>query len=336
MSARQVEASFRPRWWLRGPHPQSVLPSLPLRRSAVRRVARTLLETSRELRLDCGDGAVLQAFHAPPAVVRQSGTVPTLAVLLHGWEGSADSLYILTLARRLHAHGYDVVRLNLRDHGDTHHLNPEPFHSARLDEVLAAALAVQARLPGLPLGLAGFSLGGNFALRLARVAPAAGLALTHVTAVCPVVHGASGLRSLETGLPLYHWYFMRKWRASLRRKRALFPERHRFDAAVLRHDMRALTAELVRRYTDFPDLDAYFEAYAIAGDRLAGLTVPASILMAADDPVIPLDDFAGLQLPPSARLEISPWGGHCGFLLEGGRQGFAERWIADRFAAALQ
>ena len=57
-----------------------------------------------------------------------------LAVLLHGWEGSAASLYILSLAQRLFDHGYEVLRLNLRDHGDTYHLNRELFHSCRLPE----------------------------------------------------------------------------------------------------------------------------------------------------------------------------------------------------------
>ena len=323
-------ADYRPPTWLRSGHVQSLLASLPPRRQAGEQALAALRPHSEEWRLAAA-GATLQAFHlAPP------GRAPrAAALLLHGWEGSHRSSYLRHTAALLLRRGFAVVLLNFRDHGDTHHLNPEPFHSARLDEVLAAALAVQARLPGLPLLLAGFSLGGNFALRLARAAPAAGLALAHVAAVCPVLHGASGLRALENGLPLYHWYFMRKWRASLRRKRDLFPERHRFDAAVLDRDMRGLTAELVRRYTDYPDLDAYFEAYAIAGERLAGLAVPASILMAADDPVIPVADFATLHLPASARLEISPWGGHCGFLLADGRRGFAERWIASRFAAAL-
>ena len=128
MTVRVVDASFRPRWWLRGRHRQSVLPSLPLRRVRVEREARALRAASRELQVDCGDGTTLQAFHSA-AAPGTTGRGPTLAVLLHGWEGSADSLYVLSLARRLHAAGHDVVRLNLRDHGDTHHLNRELFHS---------------------------------------------------------------------------------------------------------------------------------------------------------------------------------------------------------------
>lgn len=323
-------ADYRPPGWLRSGHVQSLLASLPPRRQAGERALAALRPRTQEWGLSAA-GARLQAFHLAPADAEPQAA----ALLLHGWEGSHRSSYLRHTAAALLRRGFAVVLLNFRDHGDTHHWNPEPFHSARLDEVLAAALAIQARLPGLPLGLAGFSLGGNFALRLARAAPAAGLKLAHVAAVCPVLHGASGLRALESGWPVYHWYFMRKWRASLRRKRALFPERHAFDAAVLGRDMRGLTAELVRRYTDYPDLDAYFEAYAVAGDRLARLDVPASILMAADDPVIPVADFADLALPATARLEISPWGGHCGFLLDDGREGFAEHWIASRFAATV-
>ena len=66
VSRRQLDASFRPTWWLRGRHRQSVLPSLPLRRRSVERHARPLLAASRERLVDCGDGVTLQAFHAAP------------------------------------------------------------------------------------------------------------------------------------------------------------------------------------------------------------------------------------------------------------------------------
>ena len=81
-------------------------------------------------------------------------------------------------------------------------------------------------------------------------------------------------------------------------------------------------------------LENYLDGYSVAGARLAGLQVPVSILTSADDPVIPVDDFARLQLPASASLEIAPWGGHCGFLEGASLEGFAERWVADRLAAA--
>ena len=99
--------------------------------------------------------------------------------------------------------------------------------------------------------------------------------------------------------------------------------------------MRGLTRFLVEHYTEFPSLEAYLDGYAIAGDRLAGLEVPVSILTAADDPVIPGAEFHDLSLPTSARLEIAEHGGHCGFILDAGLRGFAERWVRSRFLAAL-
>ncbi|HSR64483.1 MAG TPA: alpha/beta fold hydrolase, partial [Xanthomonadaceae bacterium] len=224
--------------------------------------------------------------------------------------------------------------LNFRDHGDTHHLNEALFHSNRIDEVVHAAVDVARRFPHGPLVAAGYSLGGNFALRLALRAPAAGLPLARVAAVCPVLDPAVTMAHMERGWRVYLRYFEKKWRNSLVRKRALWPQRHAFDDATLRLGMRELTRWLVERHTDFGTLDAYFDGYSIAGPRLAGLQVPADILMAADDPVIPVDEFHALRLPPSVRIELARDGGHCGFLLGGSMDGYAEAWVARRLAAA--
>ncbi|MEO7774059.1 MAG: alpha/beta fold hydrolase, partial [Steroidobacteraceae bacterium] len=158
-------SEFRPSFWLRNPHLQSMLSSLPLRRRTVARRTALLHARSRELLLDCSNGVTLQAFHAVPE--RPNGRI---VVLLHGWEGSADSMYILSLGQHLLLAGYAVVRLNLRDHGDTHHLNQDLFHSCRIEEVMGALLALQRQMQERALHLAGFSLGGNFFLRATALA----------------------------------------------------------------------------------------------------------------------------------------------------------------------
>jgi predicted alpha/beta-fold hydrolase len=321
---------YLPPTWLRGPHVQSVLSSSPMRRRRGARALARLGAQTREIVLDAGDGVRLQGFHS---------TLPRdpkgLVLLLHGWEGSSESGYVLHTAAVLLEAGFDVFRLNFRDHGDTHHLNEDLFHSCRLTEVLNAARAVAEQIPVRPYLAAGYSLGGNFALRLALHAPRLDIPLAHAAAVCPVIDPEAGLSALETALPLYHWYFMRKWRSSLRRKRELFPQRHDFDDATLKQGMRGLTAWMVERYTDMGLLEKYLDGYAIAGDRLAGLRIPVSILTAEDDPVIPIADFRRLRLPPHSRLEIAPFGGHCGFLEGINLQGFAEKWVRARMLDAV-
>ena len=322
-------SDYAPPRWLRNAHVQSVLGSSPLRRrNAERRLAAAGARTERHL-LETADGVRLLGLHSAVPGTTARG----LVLLLHGWEGSAESNYMRLTAARLLGRGFEVFRLNFRDHGDTHHLNEGLFHSNRLEEVVQAAQQVAARFPLRPLSVAGYSLGGNFALRLALRASEIGLPLAHAAAVCPVLDPARTMEQMEVGLPMYLWYFERKWRGSLARKRELFPGVHDFDDRTLGLRMRPLTQWMVERHTDFGTLDRYFEGYSIAGERLSRLQVPASILMAADDPVIPLAGFRELRLPPHSRLEVAPWGGHCGFLENAQLDGFAERWIADRLAA---
>ena len=192
--------------------------------------------------VDAGGGIRLHGVHSTLAGRPSRG----LALLLHGWEGSAESGYMRLTCARLLEKGFDVFRLNFRDHGDTHHLNEDLFHSNRLDEVVHAALDVSRRFAGdVPMRVAGYSLGGNFALRLALAAPAAGIPLVHAAAVCPAIDPSAVMRQLESGPVFYHWYFMKKWRSSLLLKRALFPQHHDFDDAVLAQDMPGLTRWLV-------------------------------------------------------------------------------------------
>jgi predicted alpha/beta-fold hydrolase len=321
-------ADYCPPRWLRNPHLQSMLSSSRMRmqRGLVLLAATGAL--TEELILDGGEGVRLQGWHS-----RIEGREPVgMALLLHGWEGSSESSYMRMTAARMLEAGYDVVRLNFRDHGNTHHLNPGIFHSNRIDEVVQAAGDIARRWPQLPLVAAGYSLGGNFVLRLALRAPSAGVPLRRVASVCPVLDPAITMESIENGPAMYDWYFRRKWAGSLRRKRDLFPELSDWDDRVLKLDIRALTAWLVEHHTEFGTLQAYFDGYSIAGDRLAGLEVPADILMAQDDPVIPYATFHGWRLPAHARLEIAPWGGHCGFLENWRGDGFSERWVAQRLS----
>jgi predicted alpha/beta-fold hydrolase len=319
-------------WWLRSPHLQTMLGSSGWRqRRGAALLAATGATTTAHL-VDGGDGVRLTGLHSVVPGVAPRG----LALLLHGWEGSAESSYMRLTAAQFLQRGFAVFRLNFRDHGDNHHLNEALFHSNRIDEVVHAACDIAARLlpAGTPLVAAGYSLGGNFALRLALRAPGAGLALARVAAVCPVLDPAVTMTQMERGWPMYLRHFENKWRASLLRKRALFPRQFDVDDRTLRLHMRALTEWLVLRHTDFGSLDAYFDGYSIAGARLAGLQVPAEILMADDDPVIPLAEFRALTLPAHAHLQITRHGGHCGFLLGLRMDGFAEAWVADRLVSA--
>jgi predicted alpha/beta-fold hydrolase len=323
-----MDKSFRPSRWLTSRHLQSMAAHLPSRRGWVIPSATPVLRASREMLLDCGEGVRLQAFYAPA-----SGANGRVAVLLHGWEGSADSTYVLALAQQLYDRGFDVLRLNLRDHGATHHLNRELFHSCRLPEVVGAMRRIQLLFPGKPLHLAGFSLGGNFMLRVAAQAEQAGLDLAKVVAISPVLDPVATLAALERGFPLYHWYFVRKWARSLSIKQSAWPRDYDF-AALKGIGIRGMTEELVRRFTEFETLADYLNGYAITGSRLAQLSVPATIILSLDDPIIPARDVEHLAPSSALRVVLTRYGGHCGFIERIAGWSWAERRAAAELDAA--
>jgi predicted alpha/beta-fold hydrolase len=304
-------AEFLPPAWLANRHLQSVLPSLPLRRTLIERRARNVVAASRQLILDCGQGVRLMGWLADPP--RATGR-RRLAVVLHGWEGSAESLYVLSVAQMLHDRGFSVLRLNLRDHGGTHALNEDLFHSCRIEEVTGAVQRLQSQFPEWELSLAGFSLGANFWLRVGARAPRAGIRIRRIVAVCPVLDPATTLEALESGPAIYRHYFLFKWRRSLRAKQAAWPATYDFGELLADPSLTAMTGRMVQKYTEFPDLATYLRGYAITGDVLAGLEAPTQLITAADDPMILTGDVDRLARPASLRIVLTPRGGHCGFM----------------------
>ena len=235
-------------------------------------------------------------------------------MLLHGWEGSSESLYVLSLAQLLFERGYAVLRLNLRDHGGTHALNRDLFHSCRLPEVVGAIARLQALHPDHRLFLAGFSLGGNFCLRVGARARAAGVRIGRIVAVCPVLDPAVTLDALESGPAVYHRYFMYKWRRSLRLKQEAWPDHFDFGALIGDPSLRSMTERMVLKYTDYADLATYLRGYAITEGVLETLEAPAHIILSQDDPMILARDLDRIARPAALELTVTARGGHCGFM----------------------
>jgi hypothetical protein len=314
--------AFDPPLGLKHRHVQSLLAGWPWRQTWLRRRAARLLAAAHDEIVDCGAGVRLLGHYSP-----QPGESRGLAILLHGWEGSAAASYVVSAGAALYDAGYAVFRLNFRDHGESFALNRELFHSCRIDEVVGALRTIVARHQAARTFVIGHSLGGNFALRAAARAPGAGIALTKVVAVCPVLRPHSTMRALEEGLWVYREYFLRRWRRSLLAKAECFPELYDFGDLRRFPTLTATTEFFVTQYAGFADLDSYLRGYAITGDALAGLTVPARLIAAADDPVIPIEDLRDVAVTPALDVEVFPRGGHCAFLEDYGLRSWLDRAV---------
>lgn len=297
---------FRPHPLIRNPHLQTLLASVPEPKGSV------LYRTAREMMLDAGEGIRLQGYYSPQAGNRSKG----LVLLLHGWLGSATSNYVLTIGEYLYRRGYTIFRLNLRDHGDTHHLNPAPFRGDLLDETFAATRQIAQLEAGRPFHLVGASLGGNFALRLAwRHCDAPLPNLAHTVAICPVLDPYHATLAIDRGWWLYLNYFRRKWREALQNKQAAFPDRYDFTGEIAASSCLEMTEIFVQRHSPYSDARAYFKSYGLTPEKLASLQTPTTIIAAVDDPIIPISDFYALaDVSPRVQLYLQPYGGHVGFV----------------------
>ncbi len=315
---------FLPVPGLRNPHSQSLLNSSGLRRRVVMRHARKMVAAEQEWLLDGGDGVRLIGHLSKPEGVSK-GTV----VFFHGWEGSSRSNYVMSAGARLFDAGFEVLRFNFRDHGNSHELNPGIFHSCRLGEVISALGDFQERAGARNWTLAGYSLGGNFALRVARHGPENGLDIGRVFSVCPVIDPHSALTAMESGPKFYNSYYIRKWARSVRIKQRLFPDLYDYEEWFELEGLRARTAWFATRYYDFGSLEDYLDGYSVAGERLVGLDVPTLLLTSEDDPVIPATDARALPDIEALDVCITRYGGHCGYLKNWRLHSWAEDRLFD-------
>jgi predicted alpha/beta-fold hydrolase len=304
-----VRGEFSPPRWIRNPHVQSIAPGLPFWR--LLRGNREVLAASRREIIDCGDGVRLLAERATPAA--NPCDVERTAVLLHGWEGSANSPDIVALAQHLFRAGFEVIRLNLRDHGETQALNPGLFHSCRLTEIVGAVQRLQQQRPRSRLSLVGFSLGGNFGLRVGAQARAEGLDLANIVAVCPVVDPSHALARLDDSA-FYRRFFMRRWRRSLLLKNIAWPNRYDFSLIMRVSNLTEMADHFVRRHTGYYSLNQYLKSYSLVGDTLATLDTNTWLIAATDDPILPIADVDRLPTLDNLQITRTQFGGHCGFV----------------------
>ena len=262
---------------------------------------------------------------------------PTL-IALHGLNGSSEAHYMRGLAAKAFAHGMNVVRLNQRNCGNTEHLSAGLFHSGLTADV-THVIDELTSIDGIAaLAVAGYSLGGNLALKLAgEYGPSAPAALRAVAAVSPIIEIAQCVGALE--LPAnaaYQWNFVRDLKRRIRRKERLRPGT--FDMGQLGRvrSVRDFDEFFTAPAFGFKDAaDYYYRASAMrVVDRIQ---LPALVIAAEDDPFVPADPFRDPKVTgnPSITLIVCPHGGHCGFV--GPRSGdddgyWAENQIVDFFS----
>ena len=254
------------------------------------------------------------------------------AVVVHGLEGSVDSNYMIGTGSKAWQAGMNVVRMNMRNCGDTEHLGPSLYNSSMSADVgaIVKTLIADQRLPAI--SLIGYSMGGNLVLKLlgewSTDVPRQVKAAVGVSPAMDLAPSADALHDIANRI--YEYKFLRSLRNRVRRKAALYPEL--YDVKYLRglRSIRDFDEQITARYCGFDGADDYYRR-AAAANVLERIAVPTLVLHAEDDPfirVLPETRQKLLNNPHITYIETAS-GGHCAFLAE--PNGYDGRW-AERQA----
>ena len=261
-------------------------------------------------------------------------------IIVHGLEGSVESQYVVGTGSKAWAAGMNVVRMNMRNCGDTEALTPTLYHSGLSADVGAVAQEL-IKEDGLErLGIVGFSMGGNLVLKLAGEwsdqAPPQVKAFATVSPAMDLAASADALHSWRNWV--YEQRFLRGLRRRYRRKATLFPDR--YDLAHLRRfvSIREFDDKITARYEGFLGADDYYER-ASSSRVLERIRVPTLVIHSNDDPfirILPATRTKLLENPAITWIETAH-GGHCAFLAE--PDGYDGRWaekVAVEFLSCPQ
>jgi predicted alpha/beta-fold hydrolase len=309
---------FDPHPFLRNPHAQTLVSAF-----WPRRFPRLPRSTPREFETEPGTSIRGECHWQSPASER-----PTL-VLVHGLEGSSQSGYMLGLAERAFAAGWNALRLNQRNCGGTESLTPTLYNSGLSGDFRAVLheLIEQDSLP--QIFFAGYSMGGNLVLKMAgELADTAPRQLCGVAAVCPALELARCVDAVD--LPsnfIYQRHFVKGLKDRMQRKARLFPGRFDLGPMARVRTLREFDDVITATYCGFRGASDYYERCSAL--RVASqIRVPTLVITAQDDPFVPFASFLdpAVAQNPAIRVIAPKRGGHCAFI---SRHGGNNRYWAE-------
>lgn len=298
-------------WWLRGPTGQTIWARMVRSRRLVR-------FTREVLRTPDDDDLMLDHVEAAPGAPR--------VILLHGLEGSAYSLHTQGLALLVAAAGWNCTVLNFRscarDPLDISrrlsNRRPRLYHSGETGDLDLLVRLLVARQPEAPLYAVGFSLGGNVLIKYLGEQGAGGAIRAAATLSVPYDLAAASRFLERPAARVYAYHFLRRLKPKALDVVTRFPyETAHLDAARIRaaRTFAEFDSCVTAPLHGFASAEDYY-ARASSIHYLSRVATPTLCISAEDDPFFPREGVARAQAAasPSVRFQVTPWGGHTGFV----------------------
>lgn len=269
-------------------------------------------------RIKTPDGDFLDLDFAgwPPTAPAEQDAAP-LVLVLHGLEGTSKRRYMMSTYRALLDAGLRPVALNFRGCSGEPNRAVRAYHSGETDDVRLVLELLRQRFGG-PLGLVGYSLGGNVVLKLLGEVGDQGRDLVSAAVAVSVPFDlAAGAERLGSGIPgrFYSRYFLSKLQRKVREKRELMRDACDTDRVLRARSIREFDDALTAPVHGFHDAADYYHRSSSAA-FVDAIRVPTLILHSRDDPFLPEDRIpeAAIQANPAVTALLPDHGGHVAFI----------------------
>lgn len=311
-------SKFRPAWWLRNPHAQTLWAS---------KVQPTPTPVTVKERLQTPDADFLD-------VNWTTNNTGPITLIFHGLTGSVNSQYAKSLMHLLPQHGIRAVLMHFRGCSGEPNRTPGSYHSGHTADIAFMAKTIRDRYPDAPMAAVGYSLGGNALLKYLADNP--NNPLRFAMSVSPPLALAEGAKRMNQGFSkVYQRVLIKQMKAAVRAKHKRYPE----------FNLDELNFENVSTFTEFDhQITAPLHGYesgadyyrrASTLDDLIRIKTPTHVLWSRDDPFfteacIPSNH----QLAEAVDFELTEHGGHVAFI--SGRVPFLGRnWLCERVGSQL-
>ena len=244
-----------------------------------------------------------------------TGTSGPIVLVLHGLEGSTRSGYAVRIMRQIHQRGWRGVFMYYRSCSGVPNRLFRRYHAGDCGDLNLVLNIITNREPETPIGIVGYSLGGNVLLKWLANNPQPPKQIAAAVAVSVPFELHKANHQLTQGFSRVYQAAMRnKMQRSIAAKYANWKTNLNIDDILKMKTFREIDEAFTAPVHGYTNVDDYYYENSCRY-TLNKINFPTLIVHASDDPFMLPDGIPDEhELSEHITFELAETGGHVGFV----------------------